>query len=426
MTEDFLHFIWQFGLFDRTNLKAETGEEIDIISTGQLNYDAGPDFFNARVRINGMEWAGNVEIHIRASDWNRHGHFSDAGYNNVILHVVEEPDSDTFTEKGAKIPTIKLNYNKNVLENYLHLYRSKNRIACSKHLQSFDSNMFNLFISSIAIERLENKTVEIREKLIKSSYNWEDVFYKCLAKNFGFRVNSLPFGMLADAVPLKAIAKQKNNLHQIEALLFGQSGLLPAKSEQSYIKSLQAEYVFLKSKFDLKPLQKEIWKYLRVRPVNFPSVRIAQFASLIHQSSALFSRIIETDNPESVIRLFSVNASEYWNTHYDFEKPSPDEPKNLGREAILTLIINTIVPFVFLYGREKGKPELTERALKFMELIPAEKNKIVRSWAETGKIARTALESQALIQLYNFYCLPGKCLQCRIGTTIIKATRQPV
>ncbi len=426
MTEDFLHFIWQFGLFERNNMKAVSGEEIEIISIGQLNADAGPDFFNARIKINGIEWAGNVEIHLRSSDWTKHNHHHDAAYNNVILHVVEEYNGESYTEKGTLIPSVTLKYDHKILENYLHLYRSNNSIACSRHLPGFDADMFNLYLSSIAIERLENKTIEIKEKLIYSRYSWEDVFYKCLAKNFGFRVNGLPFSMLAEAVPLKVLAKQKNNLLQIEALLFGQSGLLPAKSDQSYVKSLQAEYVFLKSKFDLKPLQKEIWKYLRVRPVNFPSVRIAQFAVLIHQSSALFSKVIEQENLESLIQMFSVNATKYWDSHYDFEKPSPVEVKNLGRESIWALIINTIIPFVFLYGREKGKSELTDRALKFMEMIPAEKNKIVRCWAEAGKIAGNALESQALIQLYNFYCQPRNCLQCRIGTTIIKSTKQLV
>jgi hypothetical protein len=424
MTEDFLHFVWQFGLFDRKNLKALTGEEIDIITIGQYNSDAGPDFFNARIRINGIEWAGNVEIHLRSSDWIKHGHTNDAAYNNVVLHVVEEYDTDVFNQNGTRIPAIKLHYNKILLENYLKLYGSVNSIACSRHLPNIDEETFGLFLPSLAIVRLEQKTLEIQEKLKKSGNNWEDVFYKTLARNFGFRVNSLPFAMLADAVPLLALAKQKNNLFQIEAMFFGQSGLLPKKVEHPYIKSLHAEYTFLKSKFNLKPLQKDIWKYLRVRPVNFPTIRIAQFAALIHQSTALFSKIMELESMESVIKLFSVEASEYWNTHYTFETTSPDEPKALGRESVQTIIINTVVPFVFLYGREKGKEEISDRAIHFLEALPSENNKITRLWLEAKIKSQNALESQALIQLYNNYCQTRKCLNCQIGTSIIRSTKQ--
>jgi len=424
MTEEFLHFVWQFGLFERKNLKALTGEEIDVISTGQYNGDAGPDFFNARIRINGIEWAGNVEIHVRSSDWKKHGHTNDSAYNNVVLHVVEEYDTDIFTNNGTKIPSIKLQYNKELLDNYLQLYGSVNSIACSRHLQNINTDIFNLFFPSIAIERLEQKTLEIKDKLSASGNNWEDVFYKTLARNFGFRVNSLPFAMLADSVSLIALAKQKNNLLQIEAIFFGQSGLLPKKTEHPYVKSLQAEYAFLKSKYSLTPLQKDIWKYLRVRPVNFPTIRIAQFAALIHQSTALFSKIMEQENIESVIKLFSVYASEYWDTHYTFETTSPNETKILGKESIQTIVINTVVPFVFLYGREKGKEEISERAIRFLEMLPSENNKITRLWFDSNIKSKNAMESQALIQLYNNYCLRRKCLNCQIGTSIIRSTKQ--
>lgn len=424
MNEEFLHFIWQFGLFEREGLKTISGEEIEIINMGQLNSDAGPDFFNARIRVNGMEWAGNIEIHLRASDWKKHKHHLDSAYNNVILHVVEKADSVIKNEMGVVIPTMVLKYDHKLLNNYLHLYGSKNNIPCEKKIAKIDNIVLNLFIPSLAIERLEKKTIEIQEKLNSSEKNWEEVFYRILAQNFGFKVNGLPFTMLAESIPLKVFAKQKNNLLQIESILFGQAGLLPKKSEHPYVKSLIAEYTFLKTKYNLVPLSKGIWKYLRVRPTNFPSVRIAQFAALIHQSSALFSKIIEIENTDSIVNLFSVSASSYWNTHYDFEKPSPDEPKRLGKDSIYTIIINTIVQFVFLYGKEKNKPDLCERALFLLEQIPAEKNKIIRAWSKVGINARNALESQALLQLYNYYCQPKKCLRCELGTRIIKSTKE--
>ncbi|MBI5539159.1 MAG: DUF2851 family protein [Bacteroidia bacterium] len=423
MTEDFLHFVWQFGLFEREKLKAFTGEEIDIISTGQYNTDAGPDFFNARIRINGIEWAGNVEIHLRASDWKKHKHSNDLAYNNVILHIVEEYDTD-ISINNLPLPTIKLNYNKIALENYHKLYGSANKIACSRHIKNIDTNFFSLYFTSLAVERLKNKTDLIKQDLLKRGNNWEEVFYINIAKNFGFRVNNQPFLMLAESVNLKDLAKQKNNLLQIEAILFGQSGLLPKKSEHSYIRTLNSEYTFLKTKFALTPLQPSVWKFLRVRPVNFPTIRIAQFASLIHQSSSLFSKIIEQKSLTSLIDLFSLKASEYWDTHYAFEKHSPNEEKTLGKESIQILIINTVIPFLFIYGKEKGKEEISERALKFLEQLPAEKNTIINQWNGLNIKAKNALESQALIQLYNNYCMNRKCLKCQTGTTIIRSTKQ--
>ena len=424
MTEEFLHFVWEFGLFERTNLKAVTGEEIDVINTGRHNSDAGPDFFNARIKINGIKWAGNVEIHLRASDWNKHNHNTDSAYNNVILHVVAETDAEAFTRDKNKIPTIQLKYNRQLLENYLKLYGSLNSIPCSKHLPQMDRAKFILLFPSLSVERLENKTIEIKNILAENNNNWEEAFYKTIARNFGFRVNSIPFAMLSDSVPLKVLAKQKNNLLQIEAILFGQSGLLPKVSEHPYTKSLIAEYTFLRSKFILKPLQKDIWKYLRVRPVNFPTLRIAQFAALIHQSTSLFSKIMEQEKTEGIISLFSVKASEYWDTHYAFNKPSPDEPKTLGREAIHTIIINTVIPFMFLYGKEKGKDDISDRAIRFLDTIPAENNKIIRLWNDSSVKPVNAMESQALIQLYNNYCQNRYCLKCHIGTSIIRSTKQ--
>jgi len=424
MTEEFLHFVWQFGLFERTNLKAFTGEKIDILQTGRYNSDAGPDFFNARIRINGIEWAGNVEIHLRSSDWKKHGHSNDSAYNNVILHVVEEYDTDIFTKENVPVPTLKLNYNKSVLENYRILYGSVGNIACSRYLQNISNDVFNFYFPSLAVERLEQRTHNIKESLINSGNNWEEVFYRSVARNFGFRVNSQPFAMLAESISLKVLAKQKNNLLQIEAILFGQSGLLPKNADHPYIKSLCAEYAFLKSKFTLVPLQNSVWKFLRVRPVNFPTVRIAQFAALVHQSSALFSKITEQKDLESLINLFSLKASSYWDLHYAFEKPSPDVSKSLGRESIQTIIINTVIPFMFLYGSEKGKKEISDRAIKFLEMLPAEKNTIIRQWTGLNIKATSALESQALIQLYNNYCMNRKCLQCKAGTAIIRSTKQ--
>lgn len=426
VTEEFLQFIWRYGLFEQYNLKAETGEEIDIIGLGQLNTDSGPDFFNSRICINGIEWAGNVEIHIRASDWKKHGHDKDKAYNNVVLHVVEEYDSDAHNTLNNKIPTLKLNYKKQLLDNFSKLFAARSAVACSRRLDMIDGEIFSIYLNNLAVERLENKTELIMETLEQSAFNWEEVFYRALARNFGFSVNAQPFVMLARAVPLKALAKQKNSLLQIEAMLFGQSGLLPASSEHPYVRSLIAEYTFLKIKYNLSPLDREIWKNARIRPVNFPAIRISQFAALIHRSSSLFSKIIEMQDITGIISLFSVKASEYWDSHYSFETASPEEEKALGEDSVFNIVINTIVPFVFIYGKTSGKQELCERAVSFLEQAPPENNKITRVWKSSHITAHNALESQALIQLFNNYCQPRKCLRCNIGAILIRSTGQLV
>jgi len=423
MNESFLQFIWKTGLFERINIKACTGELISVVNTGQQNFDSGPDFFNARIKINNIEWAGNIEIHTRASDWNKHKHNSDEAYNNVILQVVAEYDTDVFNSLKNKIPTIILKYNNKLLDNYMEFYNAKTNIACKSKLHNIDIKLIKLFLNSLLVERLEQKVLTINQSLKNNNNNWEETFYLFIANTFGGRVNNQPFKMLAENLPLKILAKQKNNLLQTEALLFGQSGLLPKLSEHQYVKTLIAEYAFLKSKYNLTPLPKSIWKFLRVRPLNFPSVRIAQFAGLIYKSNSLFSKLTEQTDFKKLSQFFNLQASEYWDTHYNFNVTSPNKPKILGMQTINSILINTVIPFIFLYGKEKNSDKFTDRAIKFLEQIEPEKNKIISEFEYCNIIPESAFESQALIQLYNNYCINRSCLKCNIGIKLINITK---
>ncbi len=421
MNETFLHFIWKHRLFNANELKTIDGQSISIINPGLLNTDAGPDFFNARIKIGETIWAGNVEIHHKASDWFKHKHEQDAAYNNVILHVVLNDDQLTVNSKGENIPTSILVYPKYLEDNYQELLKSKKWIACEGWFSQNDLMEMRLWFHSLMIERLQQKTEEINQRLQQNKNDWNETFYQHLAKNFGFKTNALPFEMLARAIPLKILGKHKNDLFQLEALLFGTSGLLNEELiGDDYFLALRKEYSFLYKKYKLKPIEGHLWKFLRLRPVNFPSVRIAQFAQLIHQSTALFSQLIEHEELKEVEKLFSIAASPYWDEHYRFNRSSVKRKKQLGNFATQNIIINTIVPFLFVYGEQHNQHHLKDRALDFLEGINAESNSIITNWHKMGVVPNSAFESQALIQLKNCYCKTKKCLNCHLGTKLVK------
>ncbi|MCD4747653.1 MAG: DUF2851 family protein [Bacteroidales bacterium] len=421
MTEEFLHYIWKYRLFDN-DITLFSGENIEVISVGEHNTDAGPDFFNAKIKIDNTTWAGNVEIHINASDWNKHGHQSDKAYDNIILHVVYNNDEIIKRKNNEIIPAIELKgkFNDKLFFRYKDFMNNKNWIPCRNLIQSVDMFLINNWLERLLIERLERKAEIIKESLELNNHNWEQTFYQYLACNFGFKLNAEPFELLAKSLPIKCLAKHKNNLFQLEALLFGQAGLLNKKFNDEYPRKLQSEYNFLKKKFSLKSIDSYLWKFLRLRPSNFPTVRIAQFAGLIFKSSGLFSKIIESNNAEKIIRLFNISCSEYWDTHYIFDKPSVKRRKKFGDSAVNLLMINTICPFLFVYGREKDNEIFIDRALKFMEQISGEKNSIITKWEMLGLNVKSAFNTQALLELKNNYCNNKKCLNCRIGNFLLR------
>ncbi len=420
MTEDFLHFIWQQQLYFSENMQTSDGEKIRIERPGTHNTNAGPDFTDARVYIGDTLWVGCLEIHFRSSDWERHGHHMDPAYNNVIMHVVYEYDADTFNAKGQKIPTIVLHFDSRYLENYKKLVENKNIIPCRNQINQMDSINLTLWMERLGVERLEQKTEAILETYRETNNDWEETLYRRLARNFGFSLNAFPFEQLAKSLPFKTLLKHKDQLMQIEALLFGQSGMLDQNIlDDLYFSELQKEYRFLKKKYELTPIEGFLWKFLRLRPVNFPTIRLSQFASLIHHTEHLFSKIIAIDSIDHFERLFEVQASEYWDTHYVFGKESKKQRKSLGKMAFYTIMINTIVPFLFAYGKVRDKQEYCNRAIKLLETLPPEKNSILTQWEQIGMKHSDAFLSQALLQLKNEYCARKRCLHCVVGNRIM-------
>ncbi len=420
MNEEFLQYTWKHGLFSKEELSTSTGETIEIINAGKWNSDSGPDFFNATIKIGATLWAGNVEVHINSSDWLKHKHQNDEAYNSVILHVVYKHDTEIKLPNGTPLPTLEFVPNKRAHESYEQLIGEPQKPACAARLPKIDPIYVRSTIDSMLVDRLKTKTGIISQTLSSVKNSWNETFYRHLAINFGFKTNALPFEMFARSLPLNTIAKHTKNLEQLEALFFGQSGLL---NEQllgdDYFIGLRHEYSYLANKYKLKGIESHNWKFMRLRPSNFPSIRLAQFAALFPQSEALFSRLLEIEKPAEIRKLFKVKASKYWDTHYRFNQPAPKKVKWIGESSLNNILINTVVPFLYLYGERNNKPELKQRAFDLLESIPPEQNHIIRSWKLLGIAVENAYDTQALIHLRNNFCEQKKCLRCKIGAKVI-------
>lgn len=423
MNEAFLHYLWQYRLFDTRHLKTKDGLSVEIVNPGHYNTDSGPDFFNAQVRLDGTLWAGNVEIHLRSSDWQRHGHHLDAAYDNCILHAVHEWDTATLRKDGTAVPTIELNsrFPAHLWENYLALLGTQGWVPCEHRLREIDRFTMENWLDRLLVERLEQKTRQILQDLTWNRNDWQETFYQHLARNFGFKINALPFELVARTLPLKYISRHRDRLFDVEALLFGQAGLLEGEFHDSYPISLITEYRHLARTYHLKAIQGSGWKYLRLRPSNFPTIRIAQFAKLLSGNDRLFSSILEVRDVAAAMSLFSVSASEYWLTHFLFDKPAEALDKKLGRASIENILVNTVVPFLFAWGIQQGNDSHRQQALDLLEKIPAEDNHFIRNWEEAGVTVKSAFHSQALLQLKLLYCTEKKCLSCAIGNKLINS-----
>ncbi|MFT4761575.1 MAG: hypothetical protein ACI9XO_004923 [Paraglaciecola sp.] len=422
MKENFLHYLWRMKRFDISDLRTTQGETITIQKFGTHNHNAGPDFLNAKIQIGDTLWAGNVEMHLDASEWMAHKHQDDAAYNNVILHVVMDEDRPILRASGERIPCleIKKRVPLKLVNIYQKLLQNEHWIPCQHHFFNVKELTKNLWLDRLLVERLEQKTEIIEQTLDENNGNWEETFYQFLAKNFGVKVNAEPFAAVANSLPLLTLAKHKNNAFQLEALLFGQSGLLEKEFTDDYPNRLKKEYSFLQKKHSLIPIEGVNWRFLRMRPANFPTIRIAQFAMLIHQSVHLFSKILDVETVKQIEQLFKVELSDYWLTHYVFDKESKSRSKRLGKNAIQLLIINTIVPFLFLYGKRKADSMFKDRALTLLEEILPEKNSTIEQWKVLGMQPESAYQTQALLQLKNEYCSAQRCLECGIGGAILK------
>lgn len=422
MKEEFLQYVWQAALYNNEGLKTTTGKPIQVIKQGTHNKDAGPDFFNSKLIIDDTIWAGNVEIHLRSSEWMQHGHQFDSAYNNVVLHVVYEHDEEIVNQLGKVIPTLELRslISSSVIARYNNLHLGNKWIACETMVESIDKERTLPFIHRLFVERLEDKTRYILQDLAFNQKNWEQTFYEYLARNFGFKTNALPFHILSKSLPLQVLAKHKPSLMQMEALLFGQAGFLNDSFEEDYPNQLKKEYGYLKKAHQLEPVNQTLWKFATMRPANFPTVRLAQFAHLVHHSTSLFSRCMEIRSMKELYLLFDISLHEYWHTHYQFDQTAVHKEKKLGRSSIENIFMNTIAPFMFAYGKDKFNEPLCERSIKMMEDLPAEVNGITRNFANLGFSMDNAYQSQAFIQLKNMYCTPKNCLSCGIGNQILR------
>lgn len=424
MKEEFLHYLWKYRLYDPTKLVDNEGNIIRVINTGEYNHDSGPDFFNARLVIEGTEWAGNIEIHVRSSYFDIHGHNSDPAYDNVILHLVAENDRKVYNSKGAEILTTILVFESGLYERYLNLLNNPVVIACQSEIKGIDNFLVRHWLHNLAIERLMEKSDQILRIFSETGNDWDETFYRLLSRYFGFRVNTEPFEMLANALPFRIIRKHSDNLFQIEALLFGTAGLLEEDLfreavHDKYYTDLLNEFRILSSKYSLEPIHGWLWKFAKLRPANFPTIRLSQLASMLSVSGGLFSRVTEAESVSALKTLFEVSASEYWDNHFVFGKKSRSCQKSTGSMATDIFLINAVIPVIFVYGKTRDSASVCEKALSFLEEIGPEENSIIAEWRDAGVLAGSSFDTQALIQLRNSYCRKRRCLECRIGARII-------
>lgn len=420
MKEDFLHFVWRTKHFDYSNLKTTLGESIQIIYPGQWNQSDGPDFQNARINIQGTTWAGHVEIHLKSSDWLAHRHQEDSRYDNVILHVVYEDDVSIFRRDQSLIPCLCLKkyIPQNILAHYQLLMSSENWIPCEKIIHKVPNIVIKNWLDQVLVSRLEMRCEQLEMSLKSNDGDVEAVFYQSLARAFGLKNNADAMEELAQKLPFKTLIKYRNDLMSMEALLFGTAGFLQNRSECSWQKELLDRYLYLAHKHSLRhtvPYAK--WSFGRVRPQAFPTLRIAQLAALYHEHDHLFSQIMISDNLSELYRLFRCRVSPFWRNHYHFNTRNPSSRSlNLGKNAFQLLVINTLAPFLFLYGKIRCKPELQDKAIRWIKQIPPEINHITRQWERLSIPAQNAADSQALIHLKNHFCQCRKCVHCQIGS----------
>ena len=428
--EQLLHYVFKHKMFPLRELQTIDGKSVEVIDPGLHNRNAGPDFFNAKVRIGNTMWVGNVEIHDKSSDWYLHGHDKDSNYDNVVLHVAGEIDTDVKTSRGEYLPQMQLDVPQQVKEHYDELLSTDSYPPCYKVIPSLTTLMVHAWMAALQTERLEQKTEAIRHRAELCGGSWEDAYFMTLARNYGFGINGEVFEQWARNIPLQAIAHHRDDLFQIEAIFMGQAGLLELEAvpdyyqqtalNEGYFAKLRNEYLYLAHKFSMKPMDYKFWRFLRLRPQNFPHIRISQLANLYYQRKAGLSQLMECETIEQLKTILSSHVTPYWETHYTFGSTSNKNEKHLSYGSINLLMINTAIPMLFAIGRHRGKEVLCDRAFDFLEQLKAENNHIIRMWQQVGLEVKTAGDSQALIQLKKEYCDKKDCLRCRFGYEYLK------
>jgi len=421
MKEDFLHYVWQYKKIDFSNLTTVAGESLTITNSGQYLQSAGPDFFNAQILIENQKWAGNIEIHVKSSDWYLHHHERDENYNNVILHVVWEHDTPVFRKDNTEIPVLELKQyvSKTTLNQYLSLSTPKSWIYCENQIKSIEEFVLKNWQERLFFERLERKSIPIKQLLLEKGNDWEAVLFCLLAKNFGLNTNGELFLKIAKSIPFSVIRKESFEVENLEALFLGTADLIPMEVEDVYAKELKNRFRYITHKYQLVTIHIEPVQFFKHRPDNFPTIRLAQLAMLYHQQQNLFSKVLSAKKMSELYTLFNSSVSAYWQTHYQFDKESPRKKKQLSKSFIDLLVINTLVPIRFAFAKSQGK-EISEEIMELLKSIAPEKNVIIEKFSNFGIKANNAFETQSLLQLKNEYCNHGKCLQCSIGTQLLK------
>ena len=432
--EQLLHYVWKHKLFPLVELKTTDGKPVEVIDPGLHNHNSGPDFFNAKVKISQTLWVGNVEIHDKSSDWFLHGHDKDQAYDNVVLHVTGKPDIEVTNTAGQYIPQMVLEVPSTIRENYEELLRTDQYPPCYQIIPDLTTLNIHAWMAALQTERLEQKTEAIIRRVKRMNGSWENAYFLTLARNYGFGINGDTFEEWATHIPFSAIAHHRDKLFQIEAVFMGQAGLLdinaiPERYQQEalnegYYAKLRNEYLYLAHKFSLCPMDYKRWKFLRLRPQNFPHIRLSQLANLYYERKTGLSQLVECKDLFSLQSLLSTKVTPYWETHYTFGSISDLNEKNLSPFSMNLLMINTCIPILFAYGRHSAKEALCNRAFDFLEQLKAENNYIIRLWKECGLTVKNAGDSQALIQLKKEYCDKKECLRCRIGYEYLKKTKK--
>ena len=423
--EQLLHYTWKHKLYPLKELTTSDGQRVEIVDPGLHNRNAGPDFFNAKIRIGSTMWVGNVEIHDKSSDWYQHGHDKDSRYDNVVLHVAAELDTEVMKSNGEYVPQLQLSVPDDVLTHYDELQKTDEYPPCYKVIPDLSALIIHSWMAALQTERLEQKTEAIRKRAELCNGSWEDAYFVTLARNYGFGINGEVFEQWAYNIPLNAVAHHRDDLFQIEAIFMGQAGLLELDSipeyyqkdalNDGYFAKLRNEYQYLAHKFSMKPIDFKLWRFLRLRPQNFPHIRISQLANLYYQQKAGLSQLMECETLDELKNVLKSQVTPYWETHYTFGSTSPKNEKHLSYGSINLLMINTAIPMLFAYGRHTTKEVLCDRAFDFLEQLKAENNHIIRMWQQVGLPVKTAGDSQALIQLKKEYCDKKECLRCRFG-----------
>lgn len=422
--EDLLQFIWEQGLFEHRGLRTTDGRPVEIVRPGRIQRDSGPDLLDARVRIDGQMWAGTIEVHLRSSEWATHGHHLDPAYENVVLHVVYEHDSECMTRAGVELPTVELmpRVSSESISLYHALMRARGFVPCAGLLQGIDRTPVDIWLERVLVERLERKAMEVERLFDGTGNDPGQTLYHVIARAFGMKVNAEPFGMLAQALPLKVLLKHRDDPFRTEALLFGAAGLLQVDFVDDHPRRLQQEFAVLSRLHSLRPMPVAAWKFGRMRPMNLPTVRIAQLAGLISSLETSFNDLLQLDEVQAYRKRLDAAPSQYWLNHYVLDKPSQDRPKRMGVIGADHILLNAIIPCLFAFGRLQGRDDYAQRALRLLERLPSERNSLLDGWSELGLRAEDAGRGQALIELRNSYCAHRRCLSCGIGNQLLKRT----